>query len=38
MKIDLNNLLHPRIIDKSISLYKDGNHIGSGLAMQHIFR
>lgn len=24
MKIDLNNLLHPRIIDKSISLYKDG--------------
>ena len=23
MKIDLNNLLHPRIIDKSISLYKD---------------
>jgi hypothetical protein len=24
MKIDLNNLLHPRIIDKSISLYKKG--------------
>jgi len=24
MKIDLNNLLHPRIIDRSISLYKDG--------------
>lgn len=24
MRIDLNNLLHQRIIDKSISLYKDG--------------
>jgi len=24
MKIDLNNLLHPRIIDKAISLYKKG--------------
>jgi len=37
MKIDLSNLLHPRIIDKSISLYKDGHfHQAAMVAMKQV--